>query len=198
MGPLGRNVHDAAALFESLRHFLHRKVGTLGVQGDDLIEISLGRLHEELRYEPPGIVDENIESAELLHRFDHKAAHLCDAAHVRLDSDGFPALGLNARYDLLSFLRTRSVIHHDDRPVFGQTRSAIARPIPLDDPVTIATFPLSDAMLCPVPLYMRLLRRSVLMSCFAIKPSGNDERPSLEQAPSSISYLTVKRDRLYP
>jgi hypothetical protein len=46
MGSIGRNVHDAATLFEHVGRFLHREVGTLGVQGDDLIEVSLGCLQE--------------------------------------------------------------------------------------------------------------------------------------------------------
>src|SRR6266850_1261525 len=121
MGSIGRNVHDAATPFEHVGRFLHREAGALGVQGDDLIEVSLGCLQEGLRHKPPGIVDENVEPAELLHRFDHEAARVGHLAHVRLDGDGIPTLVLNASDYLLSFLRTRSVIYHHDRSVFGQS-----------------------------------------------------------------------------
>ena len=105
MGSIGRNVHDAATLFEYLGRFLHREVGTLGVQGDDLIEVSLGCVEKRLGHKPPGIVDENVEPAELLHRLDHEAARIGHLAHVGLDSDGFATFGLNARHDLPGLLR---------------------------------------------------------------------------------------------
>ena len=34
MGSIGRNVHNAATLFDHVGRFLHREVGTLGVEGD--------------------------------------------------------------------------------------------------------------------------------------------------------------------
>jgi hypothetical protein len=93
---------------------------SLSVQGNDLIEVSLGRIEKCPRHEPPGIVDENIEPAELLHRLDHKAPRLCNLTHVGLDGDGLPTLGLNARHYLMCFLCARSIIHHHNSPVFSQ------------------------------------------------------------------------------
>src|SRR5262249_27186600 len=121
MGSIGRNVHDAATVFKYSGRFLHREVRTLGVQGDDLIEVSLGGLHDGLRHKPSGIVDEDVESAELLYRLDHEATHLCDSAHVRLNGDGLPTLSLDVCHDLPGFFHTCYVIHHHNRPVLGQS-----------------------------------------------------------------------------
>ena len=86
-----------------------------------LVEVSLGCLQEWLRHKPPGIVDEDVEPAELLHRLDYEAACLCDLAYLRLDGDGLISLGLNACDYILSSLGIRSVIHHHDRSVFRQS-----------------------------------------------------------------------------
>ena len=73
----------------------------MAFQGDYLIEVSLGRVEKRLGHKSPGIVDENVEPTELLHRFDDKAACIGHLAHVSLDGNCFATVGLNTLDDLL-------------------------------------------------------------------------------------------------
>ena len=125
----------------------------------------LGHVHDHPVAEDPGVVDEDVEAAELVDRLLHHAAGAREVGDVVAVRDGLAARGLDLLDDLLRRRCVGSVacepaaeVVDDDLRARGRERSACERPIPRPAPVTIATFPV----------------RSGMAGAYCLKPAGEN------------------------
>ena len=94
------------------------------------------------------VVDEDIDSAELRLGFVEQFLDVLGFRDVGLDGDRIATRGFDLIDDGLCALLIGRVID-DDVGAFGPNCPAIAAPIPLEAPVTTATFPFSFGMIFP-------------------------------------------------
>lgn len=89
---ISRNVHDLASVLDDLRHFLHREIRPLRIQGKVLVKLLFARFDQSLKDNHPGIVHQNIEVSKALHHVSNETARIGYLAHISLERNRLAAL----------------------------------------------------------------------------------------------------------
>lgn len=118
----GHRAHedDAAAVSDvAVRVLGHEELGP-GVDVEGPV-VDLFR-HVEFWVEgfDAGVVDDDVEVAEVVEGFREEAGDLADFAHVRLDGDGLATFGFDGRYDRLRRAGALGIVDRDGAASAGQ------------------------------------------------------------------------------
>jgi hypothetical protein len=137
-----------AAGFQLLDHLARDRLAdeerALEVDRQHAVEVGFGDLEKITAGDDPGVVDQNVDGAIGVERRRDQVAHVELLRHVAVHEHGLAAvLGDVAGGALAGGLL--DVRDHDLRPI-GREAFAHASPMPFAAPVTIATFPVSEAM----------------------------------------------------
>jgi hypothetical protein len=140
-----RDVDDPAAVLHPTCGFLKGEERSLRVQCECRVEFLLGDLGYGMRLKQGRVVHQNIEASEALEGCLEQAANVRDLAHIGLHSHRARPRCFDRRDHSGGGVGSLDIVDHDGR-AFPSRRSAMARPIPLDAPVTIATLPVRPPM----------------------------------------------------
>ena len=98
------------------------KKGTLEIGVEHEVVVLLGDVPERRVLFHTGVVDEEIELAQLRHAVGDELVHRSDISQIAADADRTPAQGFDLCFHGVGGFRVGMIVHHDIRAILRETK----------------------------------------------------------------------------